>query len=90
MVNNLSKQRAGSLTPKTLAEFFKTVKESLQSLGLENKPGSIFNCDETSFSASYKPRKVFCDKKSNAVNKICPNNEKQTYTVQVSINIYNS
>jgi hypothetical protein len=85
VVNNLSKQRAGCLTPKTLAEFFNTIKENLTALGLEKKPGSIFNCDETSFSASYKPRKVFCDRKVNSVNKKCPNNEKQTYTVQVKL-----
>ena len=82
--NNLTRNRAGCLTPKSLADYFKILGETLENLGIKDRPENIFNCDETSFSGINRPKKVFCNKKVKAVNRISPNNEKQTYTVQVS------
>ena len=90
--SKLTKERARSLTPESLDEFFKMLKQIYSENGFDNKSKGhlIFNCDETSFSSVEKPSQVYCHKKSTSVNSITGNNDKQTYTVQVSNNIYHT
>jgi len=40
-------------------QYFKTLAETLDKLGLANKPGQIFNCDETGWSGKEKSRQKF-------------------------------
>ncbi len=84
IANTLSKQRSSSLTPKSLAAFYKKFKDTVDELDISNKPENIFNCDETSFTGCNRPPRVFCSKKLKAAHKTGPNNDKIAYTVQVN------
>jgi len=68
---------------QTHNEFFEMLQEIYETYGFNQKRqgNRIFNCDETSFSADQKRRKVFCFKKPNSVSHLTLNNDKQTYTV---------
>jgi hypothetical protein len=83
LANNLNKQRAKCLTSKSVDDFFKLLADTVEKLGLSDKPQNIFNVDETCFSSEPSRAKVFAQKGASNVNRLTCNNEKLNYTVQV-------
>ena len=82
--NRLAKHRALASTSKSIDAFFELLEKTVDELGLCNKPGSIYNCDETNLSSCSTTNRVFCSKGESRVNKLVCHNEKINFTVQVN------
>ena len=54
----LSYARAMANDPMVIEQYFNLLEDTIQSNGLTQRPGQIFNCDETGLSLSHKPPKV--------------------------------
>ncbi len=81
---NLQKQRAAACTPAALNGFYDLLEKKITELGLEDKPHSIFNCDEAGFTGSYGRRKVIARKGDKNPHSLTCDNDKLSYTVHVS------
>lgn len=58
VAESLSYARARGLSREKVKEFYENLSSLLDKHNLWNKPGSIFNCDETGLQLIYKPKKV--------------------------------
>ena len=54
----LARQQAANSS--AVGQYFHQLKETLQKLGLSEKPKAIYNMDETGFTLSHRPGKVVC------------------------------
>ena len=54
----LSYARAAASSPDTVSQYFDLLEETIAVNGLSQRPGQIFNCDETGMPLSHKPPKV--------------------------------
>ena len=61
VAQNISYNRASALTNSVLDDFYEILRKKISELGLENKPQSIFNADETGFMCSPGERKIFVE-----------------------------
>lgn len=83
MSNNLSKKRAQSVNEHTVRGFYDLLEQTIDRLGLRNKPQNIYNVDETNFASSSPKTRVFARKGASNIHNLTSNNEKLNYTVQV-------
>ena len=54
----LSYARAAANNPKVIEKYFELLTETIEVNGLTQRPGQIFNCDETGMPLVHKPPKV--------------------------------
>ena len=55
---SLSKARMAASSRKVLDKYYDKLQETLTENGIMNKPGHIFNCDETGFPLEHKTGKI--------------------------------
>lgn len=85
VAQNFPRERAKACNNQVVDNFFKLLEKKINELGLQRKPTHIFNVDETGFMASKGVRKVFCRVGAKNPHSIANNNQKTSYTVQVSL-----
>jgi hypothetical protein len=84
MSQNLSKQRARGCTIEASKQFYETLKQKLTELNILDKPGHIWNCDESNFMGTFGRKRFFTRKGSSSPKVLAADNEKLAYTVLVN------
>lgn len=85
MPQNVNVLRAKAINQDVLNQFYDLLHSKIDSLKLSNKPGSIFNCDETGFMCAKGKKKVFC-RRGETPLALTSINDKLMYTVNVRRN----
>ena len=61
---SLDVARARSTNPHSIGEYFKELEQTLTTNNLLERPGNIWNLDESGFSPEHNPPRVLCDRKT--------------------------
>lgn len=81
IAQNVPLTRAISCTPLVVSKFFELLKGTLESLRLQDSPGSIWNCDESGFQCDPNSQKIICKRGSKKPIQLSANGERATYNV---------
>lgn len=82
----LSRDRAERLNREETADYFELLKKTLQEHNLMNKPGHIFNMDETGLQLNGNPGEVIAEKGSKDVSQVTSAERGETITVVGCLN----
>lgn len=83
---NLPKNRADACSAEIIEDFFLKLNETVERLGLQNKPENIYNCDESGFQTDAGQQKILCKRGSRNPHKVVGSTTKATYTILVCCN----
>lgn len=83
---NTSIARAKGMSKETVERYFKELGSILTNNDLFDKPGSIFNCDETGLQLNTRPGQVLAAKGSKNVSSISSGEKGETVSVLSCIN----
>lgn len=83
---NVSVARVTGMSREVVQTYFQELEKILMENDLFNKPGNIFNCDETGLQLNTRARQVLAEKGSKCVSSISPGEKGETISILACCN----